>query len=184
MSGVVLTDAPVIALPQLMKAEAEAIASMDAVLRRYQLIEWVRCRGCNAANRQDGCRVTVTPRMVRILCRCGTREFVAPQGTSDLGANRANSALTQANTGEITVVTGDGKSVKLKAVKLELEDAAIIRFYDRITGQLQINPKWAHKPCWSGRVWDGHEMEILINPSQIALRCSCRCLHFAGSTDN
>lgn len=181
MSGIILTDAPTAGLAPLTKLEAETIASMDGVLKRYRLGEWIRCRVCNAKGRPDGCRSTVTPRMVRVECRCGVREFIAPQGTSDLGANRSNSALTGANHGDIRVIDGAGNLITLKAVRLEPEDAAIIRLYDRIMGELQLNPKFCHRPCWSGKPWDGHEMEVICNPSQVALRCSCSCVHYTGA---
>ena len=181
MSGITLTDAPKVALPPLTKLEAETIASMNEVTKRYRLGEWIRCRVCHAQGRPDGCRSLVTARMVRIECRCGVREFVAPQGTSDLAMNRANSALTGANQGDIRVIDGAGQLVTLKAVKLESEDAAIVRLYDRIMGALQMNPKFCHRPCWSGKPFDGHEMEVLVNPSQVALKCSCSCFHYSGT---
>ena len=181
MSAILLTDAPKVALPALTKTEAEAIAAWDGVMKRYRLAEWLRCRVCFSANREDGCKSLVTSRLVRITCRCGTREYQAPQGTTDLAANRANSALTLANQGTITVIDGAGQPVTLKSMRLEPEDAAIIRLYDRVMGELSLNPKVVHRVCWNGRTTDDAAMELLCNPSQVALRCGCSCFHYTGS---
>ena len=179
--AIILTDAPAVALPPLTKTEGEAIAAMHGVLKRYRLAEWIRCRVCHAKGRQDGLRSRVASRSVRLECRCGVREYVAPTGTTDLGGNRANSALTLANHGDITVIDGSGNPVKLKAVRMEPEDAAIIRLYDRIMGDLQLNPKFCHLPCWSGKPFDGHEMEVLVDPSKVALKCHCSVFHYTGT---
>lgn len=181
MIDIILTDAPVhVELPPLTKTEGETIAAMDGVLKRYRLIEWVRCRKCYAMNRMDGCRSVVSERLVEITCRCGSRIYLAPVGT-DLRANRANSVLTGANSGDITVIDGSGNAVTLKSVRMEPEDAAICHFYSRVMGELQLNPKFAHIECWDRRPFDASAMEVLETPTKLALKCNCSVYHFDGA---
>lgn len=182
MSGIVLTDAPSVALPPLTKAEAEAISAMEGVLKRYRLVEWIRCERCYQAHRMDGLRTVVNSRTVRLQCRCGVREYTAPQGTTDLHANRANSSLGTLNQGEITVITASGEAKKLIAMRIEPEDAAIIRLYSRIMGALSLNPKLAHRDCWDHRPYDESACELLCDDSKIAIKCGCRVLHYSGSS--
>lgn len=188
MSDLVLTDLPAVALAPLTKTEAEAFAAFYGVKLRYRLVEWLRCRACYEAHREDGCRFAVSSNRVSVTCRCGTREFVAPKGTSDLGGNRSNSALVLGNQSDVVVVDGQGVTHTLKGIRIEPEDAAIIRFYDRVVGSLGLNCNLAFRDCYRAP-FDVFACELLVNPSQVAIRCNhpdltpnCRIIHYSGSS--
>src|SRR5262245_14105229 len=100
--GLVLTDAAGVELssppPPLQKTEAEAIAWFHAFCAKHKLAVIYRCAKCFRLKRPDGMNQDysnklITPRMVRLTCRCGIREYVAPLGTGDLPTKLSNSAI-------------------------------------------------------------------------------------------
>jgi len=173
-------------LAPLSKTEAEAIAWFHAFCARHDLAVAYRCVFCFKANRPDGCNQRgekcLTPRSVRITCRCGVREYTAPMGTGDLATHLSNTAKVMGDETTSHVNFDNGESADLPAQVLTDEEAGIIRFYHRIVKAIGLTPKLIHKPCWDRRTADASMMHTHVDDGQIGLFCKCRVWFYQGAT--
>lgn len=173
-------------LPPLSKFAAEAFAYYEGVLKRYGLAEVLRCNACFRAKRIDGCNVQLTHRFVEAKCRCGVRAYHAPGGTTDLTTSLPNSALVLGNETTATVEAQNGQQWTVKAIRMEPEDAQIVRLYFRVCKDLDLKPQLVHLrgSCWDGRVTDEGVMKTMVTPTQVALVCGCRTLFYQDGPPN
>ncbi len=165
-------------LPPLSKYAAESFSYYDGFLRRRGLAEVMRCQNCFSAKRIDGVNVQITHRYVEVKCRCGVRAYHAPGGTTDLTTSLPNSASVLNDETMATVEAQNGQTWAVKAVRLEPEEAAIIRMYWRVCQGLHLKPQVVHiqGSCWDGRVSEEGVMKTMVTDSQVAFVCGCRTL--------
>ena len=173
-------------LPPLSKTEAESIAWFHTFCARHRLAVAYRCVVCFKAGRPDGCNErgskVLTPRSIRIKCRCGVREYVAPSGTGDLATSISN-APAGTDTTTSSVAFDNGEKVDLPATILSDEEAGIVRFYNRIIKALNLQPNLVHLDCWNRRsVADDVMMKSKVDDHQIVLMCSCHVWFYQGAT--
>ena len=182
MSGIILTDAPKVALPPLTKTEAEAFCSMEGVLKRYGLSVWYHCRTCFDQNPDH---LVKTPGVkggkIHMECACGVRAYSPPLGVSDMNISRPASPKAVERGPLATITLNNGLQRQVPTAKIEPEDAAIIVHYDRVVGALSLNAKICHLDCWPRKFRDDSACEVTISPTQIGIICTCRLLFFQGS---
>ncbi len=174
-------------LPPLSKFQAEAFGYMEGVLIKYGLAEVLRCEVCFKAKRIDGVNVRLTSRFLEVKCRCGLRSYIPPKGTTDLIQNRSNSAFVLGQQSEATVEAQNGQTFRVKAIRMDDEDAKIIQLYFRVCRDLQLKPQFVHlrgTDCWDNRVVDESCAKTMVTEHQVAIVCRCRTLYWQDAPVN
>lgn len=166
--------------------EAHVWAAMGAVYRRYSLEECLWCKQCAMRYPdQSGIAVAVTNRRVRYECRCGSTEYLAPKGTTDLLSTFADTAITALDRTSAKLETPIG-GILVPAHLLQDREAQLIRRYARSLLARDIEPWIFCKPCRSTRiaVLEDDTCAVNITSDQIAIVCPkhCRMLFYQGAT--
>ena len=158
--------------------EAEAIYAEDALLRRYGLREALYCETCATNNRPHGCRVELTPTRITVFCRCGTRSFSGPKGTTDLPTSLSHigrSLNDVQNDGHL--FTASGESIPLKVEWLHPEETKILQRYFRLMRKYTYAPFLQCTTCQAGQpIGPGTTLDVSISHERVALMCQCHIL--------
>lgn len=160
----------VVAPEPFSKRDAELFHAYEAVLRQYRLMETLQCNVCFEANRPAGCQTVVMPHVVRVQCRCGSREYRPPTGTSDL-------PVTLDRPGAMTsgrILSTDGRPTERPAVLLPAAHAAIIRAYTALLAHRRLSHTLFCRDCWQGRLSDQTALQVSVTDNQIVYLCACR----------
>lgn len=165
---------PIVPPPPFNAHSARIIQAHEAVLLSYGLIETLGCDVCWQANRPSGCKTRVNNKGVRIECRCGTREYRAPRGTTD--QTQTFSPMHDTTSGMLFDATG--RPTSMPTVLISREHADIIRAYQGVLRRYQFSRSLFCRLCYGGRI--GHDTAILesVTDDQVVYVCACR-LRFA-----
>jgi hypothetical protein len=160
------------------KREAEVVHAYTAFLARFHLIETLDCDRCLRADRHPGCKTIVTPRLVRVTCRCGDREYQAPAGTTDLPVQFGKLNVND-NTTSI-VVDDTGQPRRLQTVLLTREHVDVVLAYARLLTDNRLAHTLYCADCFGGRFTDLTAVRESVAPDQIVLLCQCRLRFYQG----
>jgi len=157
--------------------DAQVFNAANRVNQQLGLLETLDCDICFALGRHPGVRSICKPALVRIECRCGSREYIGPVGTD--AALVFNQARTLAERTSGHLFGPNGETVQTPAVLMTREEAQALRQYATFLRARRLSTKYFCRGCWSGRVTEEGLM-VKISPHQIVLPCRCRIRYWQG----
>ena len=174
--------APIVEVAPMTQDEAHLFGAVGAFYRRYGLHEALTCNNCFARNRASGMSLIVSNRRVRLECRCGVAEYVAPTGTTDLLASLSNSAVTQNDRTVGTLRTSIGQ-VDVPTFILHDMESVLFRRYLGALRARDIEPHLFHKGsvggqgCWTRNPLNfTEELGLRATKDEVVVTCPCRTL--------
>ena len=173
---------PIVVAP-MTQDEAHLFGAVGAFYRRYGLKESLTCSNCFARQRDSGMRLIVSNRRVRLECRCGVAEYVAPTGTTDLVLNTlATSAITMNDRTGGTVRTDIGQ-INVPTFVLHDMESVLLRRYLGALRARGIEPHLFHAGTGAGQgCWHRNprnftdEVGLHATRDEVVVTCPCRTL--------
>lgn len=158
----------------LTKDEAHLMAAMIAVWKRHGLKHGEFCTTCFSRKRDDFIPVRITDKGVWAPCGCGSAEYHAPTGTTDLVITRfANAPVRERDTAISSVIQGDIHATTTVTF-LAPEEAEALRAYAKLAVRRQWELRVYCAHCWDGGLSADHAMGVKITDQEILLLCGCR----------
>jgi len=170
-----VTVQPVPHLDPFSYDEATLVHGADRVNRNLGLVETIDCDICFALGRHSGTRIVCRPTLVRVECRCGSREYIGPVGTD--GAVVWNAARTLADRTTGGLFDGHGEYAALPTILIQSEEATILRQYTRMLAGRRLTAGYFCRGCWDGRP-TATKLRVKISRDEIVMACSCRLRFF------
>jgi hypothetical protein len=162
--------------PRLTQDEAHCMAAMIPIFKRYGIRHWSRCQQCFTRKREDRVRVIIREQFVAISCQCGSVEYRAPAGTTDMTISRlANQPVREKERTIADIVIG-GVHEQRPAYILNATEAYIIRGYMRFQAARTHEPVWHCSGCWNNFLDANEGMGMSVTADEITIVCHCRML--------
>ncbi len=158
--------------------EAETIYAEDAILKRYGLKEALYCETCAHEDRPHGCRVEISNARITVFCRCGTRSFSGPKGTTDLPTSLSHIGRSLNDVqSDGHLFTADGQEVPLQVEWLHPEETKVIQAYFRLMRRYNYAPFFQCSTCHAGMpIRPDTTLQVSVSHDRVALMCHCHIL--------
>ena len=127
-------------------------------------------------------QVTVKDNLLAVTCKCGTRSYKPPTGTTDTFMSKLPSIGLKSETASTGALVSSQGPVFTPVEFLTTQEATILRAFAKNLRERELEPHIFHVGCFEGDPENpDNEVGMKIAHNEVILVCPCRQLHWRGS---